>query len=80
MKPYERLGLMAGLGGLGALGGLAAAGAGRALSRRRVDSLDDPYAGIDFTAIYSDEPSPVTTDDGLARAVRTVDLGGIAPG
>ncbi|KNA90680.1 alpha/beta hydrolase [Gordonia sp. w5E2] len=80
MKPYERVGLVAGLGGLGALGGLAVAGAGRALARRRVDALDDPYAGIDFTAIYSDEPSTVTTDDGLALAVRTVDLGGIAPG
>lgn len=77
MNNSERLGVVAGIAGLGALGGLAAASVSRTAARRRRYSADDPCAGIDFTAIYADEASTVTTDDGLALAVRTVDLGGL---
>lgn len=70
-----------GLGaGVATLGGLAAAGAARTASRHRMRKGPDPYAGIDFTTIYDDPASTVYTDDGVPLAVRTVDLGELAPG
>ncbi|MGC4934181.1 alpha/beta fold hydrolase [Gordonia sp. DT30] len=63
--------------GLATLGGLAAAGAARTATRRGMRKAGDPYAGIDFTAMYADAASTVTADDGVRLAVRTVDLGGL---
>ena len=80
MKSGERIGLAAAAASVATLGGLAAAGLTRAAVRRRAADGDDPYEGIDFTSIYSDDASTVFTDDGLALAVRTVDLGGLRPG
>jgi pimeloyl-ACP methyl ester carboxylesterase len=81
MNTTERFGVAAGLAGVAALGGLVASGAARtAVTRRRMARGDDAYAGIDFTTIYDDPATTVTTDDGLALAVRTVDLGGLEPG
>ncbi|MGW0038876.1 alpha/beta fold hydrolase [Gordonia sp. NPDC003376] len=80
MKPSERIGLAAGAAGLAALGGLAAAGAVRTAKGRRVPPGGDPYAGTDFTTMYDDPASTVPAADGLALAVRTVDLGGLTSG
>lgn len=79
MSRSERLGALAGVTSVAALGGMAAAGLARS-ARRRTRGGGDPYAGIDFTTIYDDPASTVTTDDGLSLAVRTVDLGGLRPG
>ncbi|MFT4128121.1 MAG: alpha/beta hydrolase, partial [Gordonia sp. (in: high G+C Gram-positive bacteria)] len=70
----------AGLAGVATLGGLAVAGATRTANRRKVARAGDPYAGVDFTAIYRDAPSTVFTDDGLSLDVRCIDLGGLTPG
>ncbi|GAA1481706.1 alpha/beta hydrolase [Gordonia sinesedis] len=76
MNRSERVGALAGVAGVAALG---AAGLARS-TRRRPWRTDDQYAGIDFTTIYDDDASTVTTDDGLHLAVRSVDLGGLQPG
>lgn len=80
MENSERIGWLAGLTGVAGLGGVAALGAARNVARNRVVGRSDPYADVDFTTIYDDDASTVTTDDGLELAVRTVDLGAVADG
>lgn len=71
----RRVGWRAGLAGAVGLGAVAAGGVARNMTRRRTDGSVDPFAGVDFTTIYDDEATTVTTDDGLALAVRTVTTG-----
>ncbi|MFZ2239744.1 MAG: alpha/beta hydrolase [Gordonia amarae] len=70
----DRSGLLAGLPYVGALGKQAVGGVAKRVTRRDRDAGPDPYADEDFKAIYDDPASSVVTDDGLALAVRTVDL------
>ena len=70
----DRSGLLAGLPHVGALGKQAVGGVAKRVTRRDRDAGPDPYADEDFKAIYDDPASSVVTDDGLALAVRTVDL------
>lgn len=72
MDRNERFGWLAGLTGVAAVGAIAAGGVARTVARRRPDDGADPFAGVDFTSMYRDEASTVTTDDGVALAVRTV--------
>ncbi|NDZ96588.1 alpha/beta hydrolase [Streptomyces sp. SID6673] len=66
---------MAGVTGVAALGAVAAGGVARNVARRRTANRTDPFAGVDFTTIYDDTASTVTTDDGIDLAVRTVITG-----
>ncbi|GAB91351.1 alpha/beta fold hydrolase [Gordonia rhizosphera] len=80
----ERVGWLAGATGVAALGAVAAGGVARNVTRRRPDGGTDPFAGVDYTTIYDDNAMTVTTDDGIALAVRTVLTGlaadeGVAP-
>lgn len=80
MDSRERAGWLAGATGVAALGAVAAGGVARNVARRRRRSnVEDPNADQDFTAIYRDAATTVTTDDGLALAVRTVQIGDTAP-
>ncbi|MCB1296471.1 MAG: alpha/beta hydrolase [Gordonia sp.] len=73
-EPKERSVLLAGVPHLGTLGKQAAGGVAKRVTRREKATGPDPYADEDFKAIYDDQASSVVTDDGLALAVRTVDL------
>ncbi|MGV9710572.1 alpha/beta fold hydrolase [Gordonia sp. NPDC003424] len=75
MDSSERVGWLAGVTGVAALGAVAAGGVARNMTRRRMDGHIDPFAGEDFTTIYDDDATTVTTDDGLSLAVRTVVTG-----
>ncbi|NED65337.1 alpha/beta hydrolase, partial [Streptomyces sp. SID10244] len=75
MDDSERIGWMAGVTGVAALGAVAAGGVARNVARRRTANRTDPFAGVDFTTIYDDTASTVTTDDGIDLAVRTVITG-----
>nr|WP_202422289.1 alpha/beta hydrolase [Gordonia sp. SID5947] len=66
---------MAGVTGVAALGAVAAGGVARNVARRRTADRVDPFAGVDFTTLYDDPASTVTTDDGVDLAVRTVITG-----
>ncbi len=76
----QRLGWLGGLTGVAALGAVAAGGAARNIARSRALKIDDPYADVDFTEIYTDEAETVLADDGVALAVRSVYLGDDDPG
>ncbi|WOC11310.1 alpha/beta fold hydrolase [Gordonia sp. MP11Mi] len=63
--------------GLGQAGTLGKEVAGGVVRRRRARKATgtDPHRDVDFTAIYRDEASTVTADDGVALAVRSVITG-----
>ncbi|HZQ33866.1 MAG TPA: alpha/beta hydrolase [Mycobacterium sp.] len=61
---------MAGVAGLAAVGTLAGVSTARAMRTR--ESVDDPHATEDFTLLDADRASVVTTEDGVALAVREV--------
>ncbi|MCF8590413.1 alpha/beta fold hydrolase [Gordonia liuliyuniae] len=63
-----------GLGQVGALGREVAGGVVRRRSVHKTPGVD-PHRDIDFTAMYRDEASTVTADDGVALAVRSVTTG-----
>ncbi|MFW0784395.1 alpha/beta hydrolase [Gordonia sp. CPCC 206044] len=75
MSDSRRAGWLAGAGGIAALGAVAAGGVARDVARRRAVRRRDPHADEDFTAIYRDPATTVTTDDGVELAVRTVVTG-----
>ncbi|RPA12278.1 alpha/beta fold hydrolase [Gordonia sp. OPL2] len=81
MDRSERIGWLAGVTGVAGLGAVAAGGVARNVARRRVRGRADPFADIDFTSIYDDPATTVTTDDGLGLAVRSVITGpeGVEP-
>ena len=74
MERNQRFGVLAGLAGVAGLGAIAVGSTARKMTRRTLSGGPDPYEDIDFTSIYNDPATTVTTDDGLALAVRTVDL------
>jgi pimeloyl-ACP methyl ester carboxylesterase len=61
---------MAGTAGLAAVGAVAAGAAAHSMTRRI--SAEDPYVDEDFEILDADRSSVVTTDDGVALAVREV--------
>lgn len=63
-----------GLGQVGTLGREVAGGVVRRRRSRKASGVD-PHRSVDFTAIYRDEGSTVTADDGVALTVRSVTTG-----
>lgn len=66
----RNIGILAGAAGIATLGAVAVGGVVRDLTRR--SSADDPNAGVDFEAVYTDRASIVTADDGVPLAVREI--------
>ena len=64
-----------GLSQVGSLGAVTADGVFRRRRLKRSGPNIDPYAKTDFKAIYRDEASTVTADDGVGLAVRSVMTG-----
>ncbi len=63
-------GWLAGAAGLAAVGTIAGVTVAHSMTRRT--SAEDPYADEDFEILDDDRSSAVTTDDGVALAVRDV--------
>lgn len=65
-----------GLRDVGALGATVGGNVRRRRRRRKSGAAVDPYADVDFKALYTDEASTVIVDDGVGLAVRTHVTGG----
>ncbi|GAA3965844.1 alpha/beta hydrolase [Gordonia caeni] len=65
-----------GLRDVGALGATVGGNVRRRRQRRKSGAAVDPYADVDFKALYTDEASTVIVDDGVGLAVRTRVTGG----